>query len=337
MTIKTKNQDWMKILPGVIVSLLALAVLLYFVDLKRFVQALRMADFRFVLMIFVNSLIFLFIRAIVWRTLLQEKASYSQVFVTLNEGYLLNNVLPFRLGEIGRAFLLGRKANLPFFEVFSTIFVERVLDIAMAAGLLLFSLGFVVGASWANQAALAALGMVALGIFVLFLLARYSDWTVQMFERLTHRWPSLSAMGSQQLHAFLSGLAVFKDGRRFLRVIFWMVVNWLAIVLQYYCILRAYYPQVEWIWLPFTIGVVALGAAAPSSPGAVGVLELSMVGALSVFGLDPSVALAAAVTAHLINYLVTGSIGVYGLTRDGLTLTGLYKNVRSISAENPPQ
>ena len=75
------------------------------------------------------------IRGVVWRTLLQERASYSQTFFSVTEGYLLNNFLPFRLGEVGRAYLLSQKAKLDFWSVFSTIFIERALDLALAVGL----------------------------------------------------------------------------------------------------------------------------------------------------------------------------------------------------------
>ena len=56
------------------------------------------------------TILWLVARGFLWRILLQEKASYSQVFFTLAEGYFLNNFLPFRLGEIARAFLRGSEA-----------------------------------------------------------------------------------------------------------------------------------------------------------------------------------------------------------------------------------
>jgi hypothetical protein len=81
----------------------------------------------------------------------------------------------------------------------------------------------------------------------------------------------------------------------------------------------------------FSLGVAALGIAAPSSPGAVGVLELSIVGALSLFGLDASVALALALTIHVIQYLITGLLGSYALAKDGDSLMDLYRRVRRLN------
>jgi hypothetical protein len=54
-----------------------------------------------------------------------------------------------------------------------------------------------------------------------------------------------------------------------------------------------------------------------------------MVGALSLLGVAIEQALAFAIVVHLIHILVTGLIGSYGLIRDGETLTGIYRRVRT--------
>ncbi len=74
--------------------------------------------------------------------------------------------------------------------------------------------------------------------------------------------------------------------------------------------------------------VAPLGIAAPSSPGAVGVFELSVVGALSVFRQDPSTALALAITLHVLQVMLTGLLGAAALARDGESIFGLYRELR---------
>src|SRR5215204_7474219 len=95
--------------------------------------------------------LWLAIRTMVWRTLLRNRASFRDVFWTVGEGYLLNNFLPFRLGEIGRAFLLSRKSGMQFMEILPTIVIERVVDLGFSAIILLAALPFVVGAEGAGQ------------------------------------------------------------------------------------------------------------------------------------------------------------------------------------------
>ncbi len=325
-----RGQDWRRLAPGLIISVLSLAVLLYFINLRDFARALQVADYRFVLGSIVCSILWMMVRAKAWRTLLQEQATYSQVFFTMSEGYLLNNILPFRLGEVGRCFLMGKKANLGFWQVFSSILIERALDMTIAVALLLSTLPFVVGANWARQASILVGGVVLFGLGMLYLLARYRVWALALFNRLGVRWPILIRMGGRMIPAFLSGLAVLTDAGRFMRAVFWMVLNWLLAIAQYAVLMRAFFPNAQLLWAAFGLGVLALGIAAPSSPGAVGLLEASLVGALSLFGLDPSVSLAFAITAHIIGYLLYGITGAYGLARDGESLGSLYQSLRQL-------
>lgn len=320
-------------LPGVLISLAAIAAILYFVDLDRFTQAVRSADYRFVLAALGMSLVWLAVRAVAWRTILRGRASYRDVFLSMCEGYLLNNFLPFRLGEIGRAFLLGRKTGLGFLEVLPTVIIERVLDLAFAAAILLSAVPFVVGASAAGQIALTIGGLVLAGLVVLYLLARNRDWALRLFNRLSARWSKVQERGAQFLASLFSGLVVLTDGWLFVKVLLWMTFNWAIAIVQYYLLLRAFFPQAQPVWALFGLGAVAFGNAIPSLPGAVGTFEGAMAGALTIVSGDESASLAAALTAHLINYLLTGVIGLAALSREGETLAGIYRQLRKRQEE----
>lgn len=325
---------WRRLAPGVLISLVSLGIIFYLIDPGRFIEALRLADYRYVLLLFGITLIWLGVRSLVWLTLLREQACYNQVFLTLNEGYLLNNLLPFRLGEVARAFLLGRKANLGFLQVFSTVVIERALDVVMAAALLLVTLPFVIRVGLAWKAALIISGLVLLGLILLHLLARNQQWALSQSNRLTERYAFLKKpLANQQLTAFFSGLDALVNWRRFLKVILLMTLNWGIAVIQFYVLLLAFFPQARLLWGAFTVSVMAFGIAAPSSPGAIGVMEIAIIGALAAFNLDHSTALAAALTAHLTNYLTTGVIGAFALTKDGLSLSGVFRDVSRISPQ----
>jgi len=323
-------KDWQRIIPGVIISLVALGIVLYFVDFHKFVEAFKQADYRLIGMGVVLILVWLLIRGAFWRTLLQEHATYPDVFFTVCEGYLINNFLPFRLGEVARAFLLGRKAKLDFFQVFSTIVIERALDLVMAASIFLGALPFVVGATWARSAAALTGGLVLGGLVVLYLLARNQAWTLKAFDKLSSRLPILQKLGGKALSAFLAGLVILTDSRRFVIALGWLVLNYAFSALQYFVLMKAFFPRATLLWSVFGLGVVALGVALPSSPGAVGVFEGSLTFALAAFQADSSTATAFAVMAHVIGYLVTGILGTYALAREGETLLGLYRSVRNL-------
>ncbi|HLA99452.1 MAG TPA: lysylphosphatidylglycerol synthase transmembrane domain-containing protein [Anaerolineales bacterium] len=324
------GRDWRRVIPGFAISAISILVIVLSVDFSQVAAALRLADYRLIGLGLLITLAWLLVRGLLWRTLLEGKAPLSTVFLTLNEGYLLNNVLPFRLGEIGRAFLLSRKTGLDFWRVLSSILIERSLDIAFAVGLLLSTLPFVVGASWARQAALGA-GILILATFVvMYLLGSNRERALIYIARLSERWPRGAHLLGRAVPAFLSGLEVLTNRRRFFTAIVLMLGDWVIGVTQYYVIMQAFFPGAKLLWSLFTLGVAALGVAAPSTPGALGVFELAVLGALQVFGLNPSVSLAYAVILHIEQYLVTAVIGVYALSRDGESLLGLYQRVREL-------
>ena len=183
-------------LPGVIISLALIAFIIYKFDLRNLGQVILSANYWLLLLNVGISLIWLVVRGLVWRTLLRNKASSRDVFLSISEGFLLNNVLPFRLGEVGRAFLLGRRAKLDFMEVVPTIVIERAVDLAFSAAVFLGAIPFVVGGSGVGRIAAIVLGgLVLIGLIILYGLARNRDQAMVLFDRLTARRPKLQKAG----------------------------------------------------------------------------------------------------------------------------------------------
>jgi uncharacterized protein (TIRG00374 family) len=179
--------------------------------------AIRRANHGLLLVAFATGFLWLAIRTIVWRTLLRNRASYSDVFWTIGEGYLLNNFLPFRLGEIGRAFLLSRKSDMQFMEILPTIVIERVVDLGFNAAILLAALPFVVGAEGSENIGMIVGFVVILGLVLLYVLARNNRWALDLFHKLSGRWPALQRFGGSFLEPFFAGLSVLTDGWLLLR------------------------------------------------------------------------------------------------------------------------
>ena len=311
------------------ISITLLVVLFYFVDLEALFLALTQANYAYILAGVGVLLISLVVRAMAWRTLLLDQVSVQKSFFTLNEGYLLNNILPFRLGEIGRALLMSSTTALGFWQVIPTIFIERVFDVALTAGMLLMALPFAFGVDWAQQAAIVVGVMVLGALLALHLVARYRDFFMGLFERLSARFPILDKFGAERVESFFNGLAALTDLRIFLKAFGLMVLVWALTLVEYYLFLLAFVPDAQPIWAAFALGVVAMGVAVPSSPAYVGVFEAALVGALTVFDVDSAAALAFAITIHLIFIVVTAIFGIFGLVRDGQSLGQLYRKMRT--------
>jgi uncharacterized protein (TIRG00374 family) len=330
----TSRKGYWRILPGVLVSLVALGVLFTLIDWSTFIAALQKADYRYLLLALPIYVISYLVRSRAWHILLMEEPPYKLVFFTEQAGYLMNNVLPFRLGELGRAALLGRH-GLGFWRVFSTIVVERAFDMIIAAGLLLGTLPFVVNVPGALQVGVVVGLIVLAGLFALHLLARYQEKVLAWIERLGTRWPKLIKMGRDRINSFLGGLSSLTDFRRFVRVLLWMVSSWGMAMVAHYLILLAFVPDAPFLWMAFSISVAMMGVALPSSPGFIGVFEAAYVGALAVFGVPYENALAFALVDHVLYIAVTGIFGAYALVREGQSLAGLFRRVQKERSSTP--
>ena len=242
----------------------------------------------------------------------------------------MNNFLPLRLGELGRAFLLSRKSDLTFTEILPTIVVERIFDVIISAAILITAVPYVAGAEGTAQVAYTIGGIVLIAVVMLYIAARNQSWALNLFNKLTAPIPKLQELGSELVESLLAGLSVFNDGWLFLRFILWMIFNWSLSIAQYTLIVKAFFPQANVIWGMFALGAAAFGNAVPSLPGALGALEAAVGGALNLLSGDMSTALAVALAFRLYNYTFSGIVGIYGFNTEGETLSGIYQKLKEI-------
>jgi uncharacterized membrane protein YbhN (UPF0104 family) len=172
-----------------------------------------------------------------------------------------------------------------------------------------------------------------IGFVILYLLARYNQWALNLFHGMSARWPTLQRIGGNFLESFFIGLGVLNDGWLFVRFLFWMTVNWGIAIVSYYLIIRAFFPQAQVVWGMFGLGAAAFGGAIPSLPGAVGTFEGAFGGAITLLTGNESTALAVALTGRLYNYVNSGVVGGIGLLREGQTLSGVYEQLKKFRAK----
>lgn len=312
-------------LPGVLVSLAILVVLALTIDWGSLVLAFSRLDLRFLPLHALFYFLSVSARALASRSLLEDRPTFGQSFAAVMQGYLLNNLLPLRLGEVGRAYLLGRRTGTGLFGTLPAILIERAYDLAFAAVLVIVTLPFVLsGAEWARPAAVWTLALVTIGLLSLHFIARFRSPIGGWLARLSGRFPSIGQQLLPQAEKALSGLAVLTRLDRFLLSLVYMSLSWMSIVLCQFALLRGFLPGAPWLYSTFTLGVSSFSGAIPSAPAGLGVFEGTVVVALGIFGVSSALALAYAVTHHVAHLLYSGLIGVWAFSRDGESLFGLF-------------
>lgn len=308
-----------------VVSAAALLLALRWSGWAPLLAVLRQVDYFVLVPAAAIYLISMAARALAWQVILGGRASLLQMLAALNQGYLMNNLLPWRMGELGRAILLGRRPGLSPAMVLSSIVVERLYDMSLAVALLLALSPVAFGASWAPRAALVGGLAVILALGVLWLvLARPQavEWMLRRLPGGLGRWQGLW----ENLRA---GLASLRDARQLLAGFAWMVLSWALAGGEYWLVLRAFVPEAQATWALLALCVSLLGVAIPSAPGYIGVFEASAVAALAVFHVDSSLALGYALILHGLHFGTTTLLGAAALAGEGETLTGALRLIRS--------
>lgn len=304
---------------GILISAAALAGLLWVIDLREVLQALRAVDLRYFAPILTLTVISFWTRAAGWQTILPVQIQVWKVFLYINAGYLLNTIFPLRMGEVGRAFML-KPSGLDFWEAIPTIVLERIFDFLLAASLFLGALPFILQIPQGTQYAVLVVGMVLVGLSSLYLLVRHQKSVLRWVSDRKGTGGGWVGWIEKRLRSFLSGLDILADPARFFRAFLWMFLSWMLAWGYQYLLLRAFFPQAKLLWAAFALGAVALGISLPSSPGNIGVYEASMVAALLVFGLDQSTAFGYAIVSHVLNLSMTTIFGSFALVHEGFEL-----------------
>ncbi len=137
---------WRAGLLGIVASLLAI----YFIysqmnDVGQMWSALRAADYTWVLVSMGIIVVGLFARGARWRALLGGQLPFIRAFNITNVSYLVNGVLPLRIGELARAYLAAQvRPPVPVMKSISTIIVERLIDVLAIMIILVLALSAVV-------------------------------------------------------------------------------------------------------------------------------------------------------------------------------------------------
>ncbi len=318
----------LRLLPGLIVTSIAIWLLSRIVDWQDFTANLISVPVSLIVLSVVMYLVSMVIRALAWQFLLQRKASLTQVILALNEGYFFNNILPFRIGELARAFLLGRRSGLGLFHVLSTIVVERSYDLAIAAGLLLATLPLALKLDWARPMAVLLLAGIIGGLFLVYLAARRREWVEGWFAALGKRWGWVSRWVQPQLHSVLDGFSVFTRVEFFAGSLALLISSWFLAILRDWILIRVFVPDAPIWWAALGISAANIMGAVPSVMGALGTYELGGTGALTLVGMSGESALAYILIVHVTHLLFSTMIGAFGLSREGQTFSSLYADIR---------
>ena len=321
----SKSGIWKKMLPGIICSAVIIGVLIYFVDWSVLREALKNCSLALFLVLFAVQSLSFFCRGMAWRVILDDAPSRLNAFFTITEGYLLN-LLPLRLGEIGRSVIMGGLIGKSPFYVFTTVLLERVFDVLITLILLIITIPLMAASSFSGTLYYILFGVLIAGMAFMFWIAGHQDLFMNFVEKIIKPESRIGQLVLRKIRLLLSGMGILTQPKRFCIWLFWILATWACWIATLQIGLREFFPQLPfWAGL-FSQGIGALGGAIPSAPAGIGVVEGAYVVSLGFFGIDQSSALTFGMVMHGISILSPVVWGLIGFSVQGLKLTEVFTN-----------
>jgi uncharacterized protein (TIRG00374 family) len=231
-----------------------------------------------------------FLRVWRWGLLLSpvSPVPFRRLFPIASVGFMAIVLLPFRMGEFVRPYLVAERGKVTFSAALATCVVERVVDGLLVCGMLFATLALLDvpipgGVVTSGFVALGFFGGV-LGVLVIALWKREASlrfWH-RSLGRISHR---LAERLTATLAAFIDGLRALPDARRICGVLVLTVVYWVLGAVGLWLLFEAFH-----LHLPFAAafvleGILVVGIMVPGGPGFAGPFELAVyVGLVELFG-----------------------------------------------------
>lgn len=257
--------------------------------------------------------LFFILRAYRWQRLVQplEALPVRPFFDATLIGFMANDILPLRAGELVRAYALSHLTSVRLTTALATTVLERIWDAIIIGLLCVWVLPRFPLPDW-----LAQTNMIILTICLGCLVGGW--WLARREEGVQLAWlPERLAALAQH---FVEGLRALQNVSLVVQIALMSLIMWLSLAVYYWLMLWAC-----GIVLPLEAGLVlmlvaAFGVALPAAPGFVGTFQYAIILGLSLFSIPKEEALGFSIIAHLAQLIPVIVAGLITLARSGLPL-----------------
>jgi uncharacterized membrane protein YbhN (UPF0104 family) len=271
------------------------------------------------------------LRALRWRDILRAgdggPLPLAPLWQATAVGFMANNLLPARAGEVARAYVAQRQLPVRMTTALGSIGVERIFDGLTMVALLCAALAAPSAPHTATDQGVS--------------LAHIARWAAALFGAalviavvVVHRPGPWLALGSRTAHTVLParhadrltdlaggvvlGLAVLKSPGQLARVVAWSLVLWVVNAAAFAVCFRAFGLAVPWEAAFPLQALIGFGVAIPSSPGFFGPFEAVTRLTLGLYGVAPDQAVSYAVAYHIGGFIPITVLGLHALSRSGI-------------------
>ena len=319
---------------GLAISALCLGYMLSQVDLANLWLMIKQANPLYYLMVMAQLAWVFWLRSQRWRILLLplKNCKVAPLWSANLIGFMANNILPARLGELVRAVTASRLADVPASSALATLVIERILDGMTLLTVLFVALIFTDPSAKAGAfdvAYLRGAGLTLLAAYLgiltlLVALWRWPQATTGWLGGLAGRISDgLGQKVAEVLGHFTQGLALLSQGHHFPLLLGQSIAIWGLTLISCYLFLPAVGLPLDPLMAAMALAGGSLAAAVPAGPGYVGTSQLAFMWVLMMAGAPEDNAAAFGVLFWAACYFPVVAAGLVEMVRRGLSLESL--------------
>ena len=290
-----------KVIIGVVISFAGIYWAFKDFVIFDFKQSIQQIDFVYFLLATIFLWGSVWLRGIRWKWLFNDSASPSVASLYRAEliGYFGNNVLPLRLGEILRAYIVGKENNLPKSFVFGTVVLERLMDMfaLIFFGIILLIL-YPFEEGWVGDYILKGGSVILIIIFALIIIRRF-------------KLKSTEIKILRIFNQIMDGLLSIRK-KSIIPVVISSILIWSIYLLDVHLIQRAFQFNLSWTQSLAILVISSLVLSIPSAPGMIGTFHAAVKYTMvDLFAFTPNEGNSFAILLHAYGYILFTLLGAY--------------------------
>ncbi len=273
------------------------------------------------------------LRLVRWRLLLRNEDGgalpAAPLWHAVAIGFMANNLLPFRAGELVRLVTVTRLAGVPFGAALASVAVERIFDGLAVVALLSLALlasdlppGVAVGGVPVARAAQVAGVMMAAALVGAVLVVGFPVAAERLVRRVLPPG-RLATVLVRLIEGIRQGLSALRSPALLAGVVFWSALLWLVNAYAFYVGFQAFDIPVGFLGALMLQGILVFGISVQLTPGFVGQFEAAIVAALTLYGVSNDLASSYAIAFHGATFVPIILLGAWSLARTPVALSDL--------------
>lgn len=325
-----KNRKLIYIIAGIFISIVSLYYAFKGIDLEKSIEIMKNVDIKYVILSGIISNAIIPIRAIRWDCFIpiRKKIKKSSLIASVYIGYMCNNIFPAKLGEVIRAYTLGQKENINKASILASVVTERLFDVITGVIMLSLSVIFIPALpKTVLYGAVILFGISMIGVIVLIFLVSKQVFAFSILEKILRVTPENIAKKILEISKnFVKGIGFKNDKLHISLSIIYTVLYWFGQSVACILMLKAFNIESSFPLAIFVIASTGFGFAIPSAPSGVGPFEWVIIFALTLVGVDKTLAASFAIMYHMMGILPIIVLGLISALFLGVNLKSATKN-----------